>query len=702
MDDAQTNSNSTTDTQPDDAAQDPYTLQSSSCKENMGEPCWVNTFICAMVLISNQTGSYRAVNLMGPSIHLIESWNSLVRLNSDDEGSASTIRVTGRVKSQHVSLPALSDAIRHKFFSSLTRMSFEFTDRTSLPSIGPRPARRDTDQYDTDGYIPRHTPYTPMQHDPRFVARADASANYQDQIGAIEPSINRDALFGGSAGFHKPTGSSSPSLNHRLDVPTGREQIITHSRSSATDTFTSSSADAFTPSRTSTPFFDRAQLRHGHNEHDSSGVPPLEMRSRSSTANTFTPSSTADAFTPSHFGYTPLTTGTESDNSVDASNSFLSGDSNPVSQSDRHLGVQLSSQDKDTLCRFAEKFGLNNSLKKEQTNSLKRHVDYNVDGNMGSVKSFITIHGSLFQFMNTMETQTMDREGIMELVANANQESKATVVVTNNIRKMILQLSKQQVINPALTSYTTLTHHLMEIVKKDANKYECEALLAKPLGGKAIRTACNDAAKSVLQQLRMALISSLWGTESGGKKKRVKDPLTLEVFTHMMMDKWAEGGVGSSHGRDCQMRFAMIRVWLHDLGKERALASTDVEDTPGDDNENEGSDDPTSSGQANQDMPYKRRKTTVGGKTAHKKAFWWLFTEELTKKIAAWGNDLRKDEWKRYLADCVQRDWMLYGKGQQGLLPALNMELVRAAPPLPTPAQMDSAADNSVLGDDDP
>ncbi|KAJ3963480.1 hypothetical protein EV361DRAFT_956991, partial [Lentinula raphanica] len=260
-----------------------------------------------------------------------------------------------------------------------------------------------------------------------------------------------------------------------------------------------------------------------------------------------------------------------------------------------------------------------------------------------------------------------------------------------------------QVINPALTSYTTLTHHLMEIVKKDAKKYECEALLAKPLGGKAIRAACNDAAKSVLQQLRMALINSLWGTESGGKKKRTKDPLTLEAFTHMMMDKWAEGGVGSSHGRDCQMRFAMIRVWLHDLGKERALASTDVEDTPGDDNENEGGDDLTSSGQSNQDRPSKRRKTTPGGKTAHKKAFWWLFTEELTQKIAAWGNDLRKDEWKRYLADCVQRDWMLYGKGQQGLLPALNMELVRAAPPLPRPVQMDSAVDDhSVLGDDDP
>ncbi|KAJ3871482.1 hypothetical protein F5051DRAFT_433824 [Lentinula edodes] len=366
----------------------------------------------------------------------------------------------------------------------------------------------------------------------------------------------------------------------------------------------------------------------------------------------------------------------------------------------------FSLDDKDTLCRFADKLGTKNMLKVEQVKSLKQHVEYNTDGNIGHVKSSIAIHGAVLQVANLLELQHMDNKGINELVANANRAAKGNVVVPSGVKKMIQALSKDQIINPALTSYTTLTLHLMAMVKTNAEKYDCQDILTKPLGGKAIRTVCNDAAKSALQQLRTALIHLLWGEPASGKRKKPKDPVTLEMFTHSIMDKWRDGGLGSSQGKEYQMRFAMMRMWLFDLGRETALASSDLEDSnvyvdeDRDDDENESN---MGSLQTDHREPPAKKPRIIEkkGKTSQRKAFWYLFTDEMAKRTAMWGTDLRKDEWKRYLADCVRKDWGMFGKGQQGLLAPLNLEPVPVPAPSSAPVVLQSTAEDH-LGDDDP
>ncbi|KAJ3859566.1 hypothetical protein EV359DRAFT_86256 [Lentinula novae-zelandiae] len=330
----------------------------------------------------------------------------------------------------------------------------------------------------------------------------------------------------------------------------------------------------------------------------------------------------------------------------------------------------FSLDDKDTLRRFADKLGTKNMLKVEQ---------YNMDGNIGHVKSSITIHGAVLQVANLLELQHMDNKGINELVANANQAAKGNVVVPGGVKKMIQALSKDQIINPALTSYTTLTLHLMAMVKTSAEKYDCQDILTKPLGGKAICTVCNDAAKSALQQLRTALIHSLWGEPASGKRKK---------------------------GKEYQMRFAMMHMWLFDLGRETALASSDLEDSNvyvDEDRDNDENESNMGSLQADhQELPAKKpRIIEKKGKTSQRKAFWYLFTDEMAKRTAMWGTDLRKDKWKRYLADCVRKDWGMFGKGQQGLLAPLNLEPVPVLAPSSAPVALQSTAEDH-LGDDDP
>ncbi|KAJ3964912.1 hypothetical protein EV361DRAFT_940952 [Lentinula raphanica] len=392
-------------------------------------------------------------------------------------------------------------------------------------------------------------------------------------------------------------------------------------------------------------------------------------------------------------------------NSSSNEQSHLSFDYEPLSRQDtgvdedagrgKDTSMTLTTQDRDSLCHFVDKLGLKHDLSHDQVSSLKRHVEYNSDGNVGSVKSFIVIHGALCQVLNKLDAQHVDQEGITELVANVNREAKGNISVPAGVRKMIQELSKDKAISPDITDYTTLPHQLYDIVKDDAKNYECEELLSKPMGNKAIRQACKDAAKSALQQFRMAIISLIWGETTG--KKKGKDPLMLEEFTYMVMDKWRPGGVGSSHGKNYQMRFAMIRVWVLCLGKERAMASGDVDDMSGNPNEdNDGNENGVSSS-SDRERPAKRQKS--GGRTAQKRAFWSMITEELQKKVNTWGTDLRKEEWKRYLASCVHQDWEKFGKSQR-LLEALNFESVRA--PSTSRATPNFARAEEELGDDDP
>ncbi|KAJ3757102.1 hypothetical protein EV360DRAFT_84320 [Lentinula raphanica] len=368
----------------------------------------------------------------------------------------------------------------------------------------------------------------------------------------------------------------------------------------------------------------------------------------------------------------------------------------------------FSNQEKESLRRFAEKTGKVNELKVEQVQRLKRHIEYNTDGNVGNVKSSIAIHSTLFEMVNTFDTQRVDYQAISELVVNANRNANNNIVVGNNVRKMIQVLSKDRVISPSITSYTTLTHQLFDHVKENAMQFECEDLLAKPLGGKAIRAACNDAAKSALQQLRIALVSSVWGEPANNKRRTAKEPTTLEVFTYTAMDKWRDGRVGSSSGKDYQMRFAMIRVWLLKLGKEAAMSTSDVDENDKDNGDDDDT-DPSTSLQVAEEPPSKKQRSDKRGRTARKKAFWSLFTDELTKRVNMWGKDLRKEEWKRYLADCVRQDWKTYGQGQQGLLAALTLEPVPDSYPpsafpamsAPVPTSRMSSPEED-FGDDEP
>ncbi|KAJ3768277.1 hypothetical protein FB446DRAFT_707148 [Lentinula raphanica] len=442
----------------------------------------------------------------------------------------------------------------------------------------------------------------------------------------------------------------------------------------------------FSPSRISTPFDDRSN-------------------GRDSTCAT--PSLSKDLFSSSH----------------------LYSGNDDLGFRTEHNSASLTKDDKDNLRRFAEKTGNLNMLKIEQIQRLKRHIDvsdyvffkpfvenrdlsilqYNTDGNIGNVKSSIAIHSAILEVANSVESQRVDYQAISELVANANRAANSKMVVGNDTRKMIQSLSKDRVISPSITSYTTMTHQLFDIVKGNAKKYECEDILEKPLGSKAIRAACNDAAKSALQQFRTALIMSLWGETTSSKKTTPKDPATLEVFTHSMMDKWRDGALGSTSGKDYQMRFAMIRVWLLKLGKETAMAasSADIDNNNNDDIDID--DSSSSSTRADQEPPTKRqRNNNMGGRTMRKKAFWSLFTDELTEKTKLWGTDLRKEEWKRYLADCVQQDWKIFGQGRQGLLAPLVLQPAESsastqiqapsAPIMPAPGGQEFES----LGDDEP
>ncbi|KAJ3719384.1 hypothetical protein C8R42DRAFT_723066 [Lentinula raphanica] len=305
----------------------------------------------------------------------------------------------------------------------------------------------------------------------------------------------------------------------------------------------------------------------------------------------------------------------------------------------------FNTDDEGMLQRFAEKVGNKGDLQREQVKRLKRHIEYSTDGNIGTVKSFMVLHGEMFQVMNKMDTQQLNVEPIMELVGVANQNAKTNVQIGETLNKTIIALSKDLVIDPLLISYTNLGHKLLNKLRTNAQEYGCKELIDKPVGESVLKTKALGQVKNSLQQFRQSLLISVFGQRSTGKTKKPKEPVPLDEFSYATIDKWRLGGLGSITGKEYQLRFAVLRVWIHDvLGNDGAPAVTD-----GEPNATEGS--------------------SHRGKTAANDAFWPMFTKYLETKVTQWGPDIKKSGWPVFLAECVKRDWELFGQQENRLGP---------------------------------
>ncbi|KAE9398392.1 hypothetical protein BT96DRAFT_994868 [Gymnopus androsaceus JB14] len=337
----------------------------------------------------------------------------------------------------------------------------------------------------------------------------------------------------------------------------------------------------------------------------------------------------------------------------------------------------LSVRDKDTLGRFAENTGNKHKLNPEQVKSLKRHIHYNSDGNVGAVKSSMVIHGLLLDIDNKFEAQRLEGESVKELVNNANKLAKTTVNVSEELKKTIQCLGKHSFIDPNITSYTTasVVHTIMGILRARSTDLGCKEIIAKPLGETALKVVAKASIKSASQQLRTLLIASVFGEDTKTKKK-AKDPLTLEAFSHQMIDRWRSGGLGSITGKEYQLRFAMMRVWLLDLGKDAALSTADSEEPEPESTQESTSATPLGSAQS-EEPPTKKRRV---GKTSQDNAFWPMFTAFMQEKVALWGEDIKLNGWPNFLGECVMKDWKHFGKDERRL-PVLSLELAVGATP---------------------
>ncbi|KAJ3718886.1 hypothetical protein C8R42DRAFT_129992 [Lentinula raphanica] len=255
---------------------------------------------------------------------------------------------------------------------------------------------------------PTFTPYRSRAHDDRIDHSISPSVDFQSSrsIGSTKAQDTRysglhmDSRASNSQIHHTSSSMVQTSLSHTSMPQHGRD----NDHLQTTLELTSSHLDTFTPSCASTPFNGRTTLNFVPTEPE----PRLEL-------------SINDSNTPTGFDDTL---------ELEFQNPTFRGSRMQSNDQSRSFGKQ----DKDMLRRFAEKTGKMNVLKVEQVQHLKRHIEYNTDGNTGNVKSFIALHGTLFEMANTSESQRINNQAITELVANANRTANANVVVSNKTR----------------------------------------------------------------------------------------------------------------------------------------------------------------------------------------------------------------------------------------------------------------------------
>ncbi|KAE9388372.1 hypothetical protein BT96DRAFT_947654 [Gymnopus androsaceus JB14] len=414
---------------------------------------------------------------------------------------------------------------------------------------------------------------------------------------------------------------------------------------------------------------DQYQLPNGHGNlddsdrgraHSPAGFPtsePCRALSNYNGPTTNYNQGAANPYSNQNFMSTP------SNCASDASmNSMHYGSNNSFDLPFSTVPATLSICDKDTLRN-------KHKLNPEQVKLLKRHIHYNSDGNIGAVKSSMVIHGLLLNIDNKLEVQRLEGKSVKELVNNANKLAKTTVNVSEEL--------KHSFIDPNITSYTTasVVHTIMGILRAHSTDLGCKDIIAKPLGETALKVVAKASINSASQQLRTLLIASVFGEDSKTRKK-AKDPLTLEAFSHQMIDKWSSGGLGSITGKKYQLWFAMMCVWLLDLGKDRALSTADSEEPEPESTQESTSATPLGSAQL-EEPPTKKRCV---GKTSQDNAFWPMFTAFMQEKVALWGEDIKLNGWPNFLGECVMKDWKHFGKNEHRL-PVLSLELAVGATP---------------------
>ncbi|KAJ3804278.1 hypothetical protein F5876DRAFT_83433 [Lentinula aff. lateritia] len=116
---------------------------------------------------------------------------------------------------------------------------------------------------------------------------------------------------------------------------------------------------------------------------------------------------------------------------------------------------------------------------------------------------------------------------------------------------------------------------------------------------------------------------------------------TLEQATVALVQKYVQGGLGSSNGHLYQFRFAILHRFL----RERCCE---------------------------EDGPILKKQKNLAGRQAKKASFWGrvdAFLDGLKCEFKS--NDLRTDKWTAYLVETIQEDWKRFGNP------------LRALPPLP-------------------
>ncbi|KAJ3867817.1 hypothetical protein EV359DRAFT_78226 [Lentinula novae-zelandiae] len=219
------------------------------------------------------------------------------------------------------------------------------------------------------------------------------------------------------------------------------------------------------------------------------------------------------------------------------------------------------------------------------------------------------------------------------------QQRFINIVSTNtNPQAIIRSIARDECAKPTRLSYGDIIPAVWERCKTEAGQHEFTDILAKTASATALKKEAESLTGKMLQQFRDdASFCDIFATIVDETGKRGLS--TLEQATVTLVQKYVQGGLGSSNGHLYQFRFAILRRFL----RERCCE---------------------------EDGPILKKQKNLAGKQAKEASFWGrvdAFLDGLKCEFKS--NDLRTDKWTAYLVETIQENWKRFGNPSRALPP---------------------------------
>ncbi|KAH7867915.1 uncharacterized protein C8R40DRAFT_1178451 [Lentinula edodes] len=256
----------------------------------------------------------------------------------------------------------------------------------------------------------------------------------------------------------------------------------------------------------------------------------------------------------------------------------------------------------------------------------------------GQLKINCLQYAATCRIENKFEAQHTDSTSVKEVVNGALKQINKGYEVPRHVKAIIRSIARDECAKPTRLSYGDIIPAVWERCKTEAGQHEFTDILAKTGSATALKKEAESLTGKMLQQFRDdASFCDIFATIIDETGKRGLS--TLEQATVALVQKYVQGGLGSSNGHLYQFRFAILRRFL----RERCCE---------------------------EDGPILKKQKNLAGKQAKEASFWGrvdAFLDGLKCEFKS--NDLRTDKWTAYLVETIQEDWKRFGNPSRALPP---------------------------------